>query len=375
MQISTTKRIAIVIDSLAGGGAEKVMLTLGKHLAGAGHKVTLFSLRNTSQYDVPDSINVVFPFDSYTGRLRGFFNRTALAKMLQKRVSQIEEADKLFDLTLVNLHESYRLASACNLNNCFYVIHNSYVQELKREKLLGPVKYFQMRKILSYLDGKHLIAVSKGVASELKNATLLTAGSVTHIYNPCDVANIKTLSHQSDLSIDDIKAPYILHVGRAAKAKRHDVLFTALQKVDAKYKLVCLSKNEKKLKKLANKYNVEDRLVVIGFTQNPYVWMRQAALTVLSSDYEGLSMVLIESLLCDTPVVSTNCPHGPSEILQNTLLPFLVPTGDSNALANSINDAIANRPLIHDIPILQEVYSDKVAMQYLHLCSDETRSN
>ncbi|MFT5670039.1 MAG: glycosyltransferase involved in cell wall biosynthesis [Kangiellaceae bacterium] len=369
-QMNPAKRVAIIIDSLAGGGAEKVMLTLAEHMASMGHKVTLFSLRNASQYDVPSTINVVFPFQSYSRRLRGFFNRPALANMLEKNVKQIEDADKPFNLTLVNLHESYRIVSACNLNHCFYVIHNSYVQELKREKLLGPVKYFQMRKILSYLDKKNLIAVSKGVASELKSADLFSASSVTHIYNPFDIANIKTLSHEYEPNIEDIEAPYILHVGRAAKAKRHDLLFKALQKVDPKYKLVCLSKNEKKLKKLAEKYHVEDRLIVIGFTQNPYVWMRQATLTILSSDYEGLSMVLIESLLCDTPVVSTNCPHGPSEILQNELLPFLVPTNDSKALAKAINEAIINKPRINNIPILQEVACEKITKQYLDLCSD-----
>jgi glycosyltransferase involved in cell wall biosynthesis len=367
MALIAGKRIAIVIDSLAGGGAEKVMLTLADQLAGLGHKITLFSLRNVNHYDVPKTIAVVFPFESYRGRLRGLFNRLTLANMLDASVKHIEHADKPFDLTLVNLHESYRIVSACQLNHCFYVIHNSYVQELKREKLLGPVKYFQMRKILTYLTGKNLVAVSEGVANELKKSTLFVAQSVTHIYNPFDINHIKTLSHQHEPIIETLKAPYILHVGRAAKAKRHDVLFEALQEVEANYKLVCLSKNEKKLKKLAKKYNVENRLVVIDFTQNPYVWMRQATLTVLSSDYEGLSMVLIESLLCDTPVVSTNCPHGPSEILQNELLPFLVPTRDSKALANAINKAIIHKPVLDNIPILQEVASEKIAMQYLRL--------
>lgn len=365
---SLVKRIAIVIDSLAGGGAEKVMLTLAEEFARQGHKVTLFALRDAAQYTIAPSLKLVFPFSSYTGRLRGFFNRFTLARLLSQSVKQIEVADQAFDLTLVNLHESYRIVSACQFANCYYVIHNSFLQELKRERLLGPIKYFQMRKILTYLNGKHLIGVSKGVTQELQDSTLFIAASVTHIYNPCDIVRIRSLSEQSEPQIAHINSPYLLHVGRAAKAKRHDVLFKALQHVDSQYKLVCLSKNAKKLQKLAQKYHVQHRIVVVDFTQNPYVWMRHAALTVLSSDYEGLSMVLIESLLCNTPVVSTNCPHGPSEILQNQLSPFLVPTGDIKALGEAINKALLNPPTINNIPILQQISVDQISQQYLRLC-------
>lgn len=76
-------------------------------------------------------------------------------------------------MVLVNLYESYRLASACSFKRCFYIIHNSYVQELKREKRMGPLKYLYMRGILKMLSGKDLIAVSEGVAKELNLRCLL----------------------------------------------------------------------------------------------------------------------------------------------------------------------------------------------------------
>lgn len=194
-----TKHIAIIIDSLAGGGAEKVMLTLASELVNQGHCVSFFSLKNTADYEVPSNIKLIFPLASYSGRVRGWFNRRSLANMLKASIQAEEKAHGEFDLVLVNLYESYRLASACELKHCFYIIHNSYVQELKREMLMGPIKYFYMKSILKMLEGKDLIAVSKGVKGELEQTGLFRPASVKHIYNPFDICLIQS---QSQAKID-----------------------------------------------------------------------------------------------------------------------------------------------------------------------------
>ena len=359
------KNIAIIIDSLAGGGAEKVMLTLASEMIAQGHSVTFFSLKNTTQYDIPKDIKVKFPLYRFAGRIRGWFNREKLAAMLQASMSETEQEQGKFDMVLVNLYESYRVASACKFTNCFYVIHNSYVQELKRERRMGPIKYFYMQKILKELSGKNLIAVSEGVADEVSKASLFRPKSVVCIYNPFDIEQIQRLANEEiDAQVPD---KFILHVGRAAKAKRHDILFMALKQVSPDCKLVCLTGNTRKLEKLAVKYGVEDRLVLPGFTANPYAWMKRAELLVLSSDFEGLPTVLIESIICGTKVVSTNCPHGPKEIMQGELSRYLVKPRSPESLAEAVNLALEDTLTLEQHPILSQVTAKQITERYLAL--------
>jgi glycosyltransferase involved in cell wall biosynthesis len=259
---------------------------------------------------------------------------------------------------LVNLLESYRLAHLINLKNCFYVIHSSFNKELQREKLIGPIKYWCMRKIIRRMSGKQLVAVSDEVAQELEIASLYNASSVTTIYNPFDIARIKSLSNETTKQLPLEK--YILHVGRAAKAKRHDIWFAALKLLESPIKLVCLTGNTKKLRKLSKKMGVSDRVILPRFKTNPYPWIKNAELLALSSDFEGLPTVLIEAIVCGTKVVSTNYPHGPNEILLDDLFQYLVTPEDAHQLAITINNALKANINLTDATILGKINAKDV---------------
>jgi glycosyltransferase involved in cell wall biosynthesis len=156
-------------------------------------------------------------------------------------------------------------------------------------------------------------------------------------------------------------------VGRLAKQKRHDVLFEAFSQVDAKYKLVLLCNKPDRARKLAQKFGVQDRLVLPGFQTNPYNWIKNAEALVLSSDYEGLSMVLLEALAVGTKVVSTRCPHGPSEILTGEMSKLLVPIQNPKALASAINEVLKADFDCENAEILEKVEAEGIANQYLGL--------
>jgi glycosyltransferase involved in cell wall biosynthesis len=360
------KNVAIIIASLAGGGAERVMLTLAQTLIEKGNSVTFFCLKPRVVHMVPLKINVVFPFKDRESSLRGWFNGKKLAAILKESLRQVEAQTCAFDMVLVNLHESYRLADLCAFKNTYFVIHNSFSKELQREKRMGPSKYFYMRNIVKRMSGKHLIAVSKGVAKELKTAAWYKPASVTTIYNPFDVQEIKALANQTLEQAPTDK--YIVHVGRAAKAKRHDVLFAALKLLDPKLKLVCLSGSTKKLRKLSVKMGIKDRVILPGFTTNPYPWIKNAEVLALSSDFEGLPTVLIEAIVCGTKVVSTDCPHGPSEILLGMLSEFLVPPQNPPKLASAIEAALKADLDLSNAEILSKIDAEDVAKAYLSLC-------
>ncbi|MDN4501761.1 glycosyltransferase [Alteromonadaceae bacterium BrNp21-10] len=358
------KKIAIFIDSMNGGGAEKVVLFLAEALQGLGHEVILFVLHKRVEYVLPVTLPVHYLHHDPKSKTKGWLNRQSQAGKLRQQVDKVQQYGK-FDLFLVNLEESYRIVSACHFSPCFYVIHNSLEETLQRTKRLGPLQYYYLRRQIGYLNNKNLIAVSYGVEDEIKASQLIRPASTQTIYNPFDVAKIKQLAALPDTSIP--KAKYIIHIGRFAKQKRYDILLSAFKQVSEEYLLVCLCGNTQKLKRMAEKMGLKSRLIAPGFVQNPYSWIKQAKLLVLSSDYEGFGNVLVEAIICETPVVSTNCPHGPNEILTGTLVNNLVPRGDPDKLADKINQLLKDRTNLSNPEILKKVQAVDIAQQYLGL--------
>jgi glycosyltransferase involved in cell wall biosynthesis len=92
-----------------------------------------------------------------------------------------------------------------------------------------------------------------------------------------------------------------------------------------------------------NQLGLEADVAMPGFVENPYAYMSRAAAFVLSSLWEGLPTVLIEALFCGAPVIATDCPSGPREILRDGEYGELVPVGDAGALAAAIEKALAGR--------------------------------
>jgi glycosyltransferase involved in cell wall biosynthesis len=199
----------------------------------------------------------------------------------------------------------------------------------------------------------------------LKHTKLVKPASIKTIYNPFDVEKITSLASAPEPNLP--KSKYIIHVGRFAKQKRHDILFKAMQNVPEEYQLLCLCRTSKKIERLIVKMGLEHRVIVSGFVQNPYNWIKHAKLMVLSSDYEGLPTVLIEALICGTPIVSTDCPHGPSEIMTGGLANYLVPRREPRLLANKINQALLDKIDTSNADIVKKIQATEIAQQYLSL--------
>ncbi|MFQ6372834.1 glycosyltransferase [Shewanella sp. YIC-542] len=359
------KRIAIVINSLSGGGAEKVMLTLAKGLQAKGHEPHLLVLERAVEHAVPADIPVHFCFADDDRNLDSFWKLGASAAKLKQFISQLQQHVGSFDLFLSNLHQTNLLMTRTGVAPLYCVVHNSMNEELKRQRKLGPFAWLDMWRAHKALDGQHLVAVSEGVADELRHSRRITPASVTTIYNPFELDEIRQLAQQpvSELPAGD----YMIHVGRFARQKRHDVLFAALAKMQHDIPLVLLCSNRKKALKAVRKFGLEQRVIVPGFQQNPFPWIKRAKVLMLSSDYEGLPTVLIEALAVGTPVVSTLCKHGPKEILSGYLAQWLVPRRDPQALAAKLDVVLEQSPDVSDADILDKVTLDAIVERYLAL--------
>ncbi|MCW8091186.1 glycosyltransferase [Alteromonas sp. ASW11-130] len=368
MSDSNKLNLVLVVDSLAGGGAEKVVIELARAINEIGHNAILLSLTKNTTYDVPNDLAVYFLYEERKKALHRSWARKRHAQKLLTIFAEIEDRFGKINVIFSNLDYSHYVVSACNLPNVYYVVHNAVKQTLERSKKMGPLKWLRQKRLFSALDDKKLITVSDGLKDEVQSLSLFTPKHVTRIYNPFNILKIRRLAAQTNAAIPE--SPYIIHIGRFAKQKRHDVLFSALDHLPDEIKLVCLGANQQGIQRLAEKMGVAERIIIPGFQQNPYPWVKQAKCLVLSSDFEGLSMVLAEALICQTPVVSTDCPYGPSELLTGSLSDLLVPVGDADALAEKLK-SVLNHPRKIAPDFLHHLDHRQIAQQYVNLSKME----
>jgi len=191
-----------------------------------------------------------------------------------------------------------------------------------------------------------VIAISKGVAEDIAANTGLAPQRITTIYNPVFTSD---LLEKASAPLDHPwfareAPPVILGVGRLAARKDFPTLLKAFALVRSQrpVRLVILGEGRmrKKLTKLAQSLNIVSDIDMPGYVSNPLAWMSRASVFVLSSTAEGFATVLIEAMASGCRVVSTDCPSGPAEILENGEYGRLVPVGDYQALARAIVAAL-----------------------------------
>ena len=163
----------------------------------------------------------------------------------------------------------------------------------------------------------------------------------------------------------------ILATGRLTDQKKFSTLIEAfaILRAQRECRLAILGEGELRasLEALVAERGLAPDVLLPGFVANPFAWMRQASLFVLSSAWEGLPTVLIEAMACGVPVVTTDCPSGPREILEDGRWGRLVPVGDASALAIAISGALDEKIRPNVSLRASDCEVDKAARQYLSL--------
>lgn len=364
------KNCLFIIDSLGAGGAERVVLTLARTMSKMGHQVTIISVDNLVEYEID------FPANLHTlnfKKSRWEATYRIYGKKLKQLISRLESERGKFDLITVHLQKAHRLTQQAGITGAFYCIHST-ISQASLGNRTGLRLYLKRRKLKRLLDGKDIISVSKGIAADLIDNVHVKPHSLRTIYNPLDFNHIKTLAGMENPFADE---DYIIHVGRVTESKRHDILLKAFAKTNIRPKLLILGDGTllHSIQQLAEQLKISDRVIFAGFRENPYPILRGAKLCVLSSDYEGLSMALIEALILNVPVISTDCPVGPREILRGSLTRYLVPVQDISALAkaldNTLNEIALNNYII-DMTLLDKFDADHACGQYMALAEHST---
>jgi glycosyltransferase involved in cell wall biosynthesis len=196
-----------------------------------------------------------------------------------------------------------------------------------------------------------IVAVSDGVADDLASAMGISRSHIRVIYNPIVTPELQA---KSKLPLEHPwfipgEPPVILAVGRLTDQKDFPMLIQAFAQVrkNHRIRLLILGEGEERpaLEMLARQLGVDQDISMPGFVMNPYNYMANAKMFILSSKWEGLPTVLVEALYCGLPLIATDCPSGPREILKNGQYGKLVPVGDSLALAEAIETSLNCPPL------------------------------
>jgi len=191
--------------------------------------------------------------------------------------------------------------------------------------------------------GAHgIVAVSHGVAVDMARTARIPADRITVIHNPVVTADFAARMDAPPPHpwLAESVCPVFVFTGRLTPQKDPETLLRALARVVAHTpaRLLVLGEGELRdaLALLACRLGIADDVAFCGFQANPLPWLRYATACVVSSRYEGLGNVIIEALACGTPVIASDCPYGPSEILLGGTIGRLVPVGDPEALAEAM---------------------------------------
>jgi len=380
-------RIGLLIDSLIGGGAERVVLNFYSIFTRLGHDVHIIIIKNEVHHDIahiPSSNVHALSENGILSRTR-FVNKLRLARQLRLTVRKIEEDGAKFSFFLSNAEDMDRISGMARLPNVYIRYRNcmsKYIESKVGNK--GPLKKFIRRwrftnKFRRIYRGRNMVTVSLDLKDDILNKVGVRPKTIKTIYNPFDFGELRRMASEP---ADTPTVPYIIYVAKFENRKRHDLLIDAYHKADVSHKLVligdCYTDSDRETYRLMldqiQRLNLKDRVLIPGFQKNPYPWVRKADLFVMSSDSEGLPTVLIEALILGTPVVSTDCPTGPGEILTGELKRFLSPPGDPDALAQNIKRALVSYPEITEREILK--FDDRfVARQYMEHCTNDGRSD
>ncbi|TVP93648.1 MAG: glycosyltransferase [Thioalkalivibrio sp.] len=356
-------RIAFIIDSLTGGGAERSVITLATEMVRREFEVCIITLGDECVYTLDPGILRV----SLTRDEERLPPNSVLIQRLRETLAQLEQ-DAPFDLIVANLLHASEVTKQAGTPGVYHCIHNPLGDQIRRTRH-ALVRPWWRRHIRKLYDGERLLAVSRGVGDNLEVDVGVRPASIRTIPNGFDLSEIRRAAAEPQSHADTLR-PFVLHVGHFKRQKRIDRLLEAWALLDIEHRLVLLGtgsrRKTRQLRQQAELLGIADSVVFPGFHENAYAWMARADLLVLASDFEGFGRVIVEALATGTPVVSTDCPSGPSDILAGRLARYLAPLDDPAALADRIRDALDDPPAIDD-SVVRPFAIGTVTDQYLAL--------
>ena len=339
-------RLAFFLATSGHSGVDRVMKNLMKELAHRDIKVDLLRIKNHGPYMESSSKNVNI-IELGTSHVN-----SSLLKLI-RYMKKYQPYAILSDKDRVNRVVLLAVRIAGVPTKVFVRTGTTVSVHLKQRSLSEKwFQYLSFNYLYQWADA--VIVPSHGAAEDLFKISGLSRDQIRVLHSPVVSQELYNSANENiDHSwFSDDQTPIILGVGELSDRKDFSTLIKAFALVrrERPCKLVILGEGRKRddLIQLSADLKVEEDVWLPGFIQNPYPYMKQADLFVLTSNCEGSPVVLIEALSLGVPSVSTDCPSGPREILQDGRVGSLVPVGDVDALSKAMIHTIEN-PLPKEI--------------------------
>ena len=322
------KQVLVFRPTLGDGGADRVTVTLLHHLDRArfAPSIALVRAGGVLADEVPRDVPVI---DLGAPRLAAAV--PYLARAIRARQP---------DVVVCTAGGANVIAAAAHrLAGSTARLVLSERSSLRRHDRSGLRSAVELRlKRLAYRRADLITAVSEGVARDLVELLALPGARVQVVYNPMVADDLP------DRAAEPVGHPWFtggqpvpVAVGRLVDVKDYPVMLDALAQIrrtcPARLAILGEGPRHGELEARARSLGVGDAVAFLGYDKNPYRYMKRATLVIQSSRAEGLPGALIQSLACGTPVVATDCDHGPREVVRDGVDGYLVPVGDPGALA------------------------------------------
>lgn len=346
------RSVLFVVGSMGGGGAERQIVEILKRLDRSRFRPVLYLAHKQGELlgEVPADVPIYSFWDDFAGTIRSkvhyWLGTTDRARWRQMaEVMRRERIDLVYDqlfLATLDAAQACRRAGRPRISVCQY-------------EPMADVREFAQRHPLdqalavardAYSSADRAIAVSQGVRDSLIRDIGVPPERIEVHYNLVDLEEAERRSRESDPGFDPGRF-HLLTVARLADQKGHVFLIEAVDRLvrregrtELLWHIVGTGPLEEPLRADVRRRGLEQHIRFEGFCPNPYPFYRHANLFCLPSKNEGLPCVLLEALACGLPVLSTDCPSGPREVLDGGRAGRLVPPGDPEALVQGVLDRV-----------------------------------
>lgn len=342
------RKIAFLVSDIEIEGAvNRVLMELVTDLRGTMEIVILATEGNKQLSGFPEDVKIMqlgkVPYQNSNRSWRALNTFFSIPKII--RNLELEKPEVVVSITarpnLANV-----LAKKISRGSYQALICEQNFNSLQYSHNFIEIVFRALMKLL-YPGADAVVAVSNDLTRDLIESFGVSKQKSFTIYNPFDLQTICTLAEKSlDFPWGQQDRPYLVNAGRLTKQKNHALLLRAFKLLHDEYdcRLLILGEGplRRELEEQASELGLTGEVFFPGRVSNPYFYFRNAHAFVLSSDHEGLPSVLIEALACGCPVISTDCPTGPREILEDGKCGVLVPVNDAHALADSMLALLKN---------------------------------
>jgi len=346
--MKNTQKIVGIIHELTMGGAERMMVNILNHFASKEEDVHLVIFKNI-------------------GSLKALLNKNIMVHDLESnsvKKGMPQCLKVLFGLKPDTVfsgigHVNIALAPFIPLMKKMlpqtkWIARETNIVSLQNQESKYP-KIFDFLYRQTYGNFDVIIAQSEDMKSDLETNYPKSASKIVLINNPINIEKVQKLSEEEIAFPFDEKTINLITVGTLRQKKRHDLLLESFALLPQNYRLIVVGsgEEEKKLKALSLELKIENRVVLAGHQTNPYPYMKQADIFLLTSEHEGFPNVLLEANSVGTAIVSFACPGGIGEIIEEGINGFTVPNGDINALAKKLKEiegiVLSNETIIDSV--------------------------